>query len=461
MITSGVVSGSFRDPAGKVFERNGEIYRSVSACAEAHFAALTQSGFYRQAEAAGFYIGHEEIPEKSETDVAVLRHPRVPFVSYPYEWCFEQLKAAALYHLDVQLFALDHGVSLSDASAYNIQFVGSKPVFIDALSFRPLRDGEYWTGQRQFVEQFVGPILLDHYLGIPHNNWFRGALDGIPVEHLARVLPLRARLDWRAWLHVFIPARLQHQAVAREAEDPAHPLKPLPLHVYRSMLTGLRYWLARLRSGSSERTVWSNYSIENTYAPKERELKLNLVEDFCREVAPKTLLDFGCNAGDYDLAALRAGASYVIGFDVDGGALQLAFQRAHSTSLNFLPLFLNAANPSPDQGWRQSERLGSGARVRGDALIALAFVHHLAVGCNIPLPEVIAWLCGCAPIGLIEFVPKTDETVRRMLRFREDIFDDYSEKAFASALNSRARIVRKDILTGSGRILYRYDATCG
>jgi ribosomal protein L11 methylase PrmA len=457
-MTADVAGGSFRDPAGSVFERDGEIYRRLSRRAEHQFVTLTQSGFYRKAESAGFYIGHEEVVEKGEMDLAVVRHPRIPFVSYPYEWCFAQLKAAALYHLDVQIFALDNGVSLSDATAYNVQFIGPRPVFIDMLSFRPLRAGEYWTGQRQFVEQFVGPILLDHYLGVPHNEWFRGSLDGIPLGQLARVLPLRARLDWHVWLHVFVPARLQRRETgARGEAGRIAPLKPLPLPAYRSMLTGLRSWLSTITPKSSRKTTWRNYSIENTYAPPERELKVKLVEDFCRDVSPGTLLDFGCNAGDYDLAAMRAGAKSVIGFDVDGGALQLAFERAVSNSLDFLPLFLDAANPSPDQGWRQSERLGTSARAKGDALIALAFIHHLAIGRNIPLREVIKWLCACAPVGLIEFVPKSDETVRRMLRFRDDIFDDYSEEAFVAALQSSAKITRKDSLSGSGRVLYRYQ----
>jgi ribosomal protein L11 methylase PrmA len=459
-MTADVASGSFRDPAGRVFERDGEIYRRVSRSAESQFVTLTRSGFYRKAEAAGFYIGHEEVAEKGEADVAVVHHPRVPFVSYPYEWCFAQLKAAALYHLDVQIFALDHDVSLSDATAYNVQFIGPKPIFIDMLSFRPLRAGEYWTGQRQFVEQFLGPMLLDHYLGVPHNEWFRGSLDGIPIGQLARILPLKARLDWHVWLHVFVPARLQlRESGARSDAARIEQFRPLPLQAYRSMLTGLRHWLATVTPKSCRKTTWRNYSTENTYVPAERDLKSKLVEDFCKDVSPATLLDFGCNTGDYDVAAMRAGAKSVIGFDVDGGALQLAFERAVSNSLNFLPLFLDAANPSPDQGWRQSERLGTTARAKGDALIALAFIHHLAIGRNIPLREIVSWLCACAPVGLIEFVPKTDETVLRMLRFRDDIFADYSEEAFVSALQSNAKITRKDSVTGSGRVLYRYHVT--
>ena len=112
--------------------------------------------------------------EAGAAAVHLLEHPRVPFISYPYEWSASLLRKAALHHLDTQLEALERGFTLSDATAYNVQFVGPKPVFIDHLSFRPYRDGEIWAGHRQFCMQFLNPLIIWSRLGIAPNPWYRG-----------------------------------------------------------------------------------------------------------------------------------------------------------------------------------------------------------------------------------------------------------------------------------------------
>ena len=146
-----------------------------------------------------------------------------------------------------------------------------------------------------------------------------------------------------------------------------------------------------------------------------------------------------------------------VGFDFDQKALELAYDRACTEGLNLLPLFQDAANPSPDQGWNQNERRGIDGRGRADGLLALAFEHHLVIGRNVPLDQTIGWLTGLAPQGVIEFVPKDDPTVQRMLALREDIFDGYSVEAFSAALLQHARIVREVSIADSGRRLFWYD----
>ena len=179
--------------------------------------------------------------------------------------------------------------------------------------------------------------------------------------------------------------------------------------------------------------------------------------EFVGQTRPRLLFDLGCNTGDYAALALQAGAGAVVGFDFDQRALEIAFARAEAERLDFLPLFLDAANPSPDQGWRQSERAGFTARARPDALLALAFEHHLAIGRNVPLDQLLDWLTGLAPRGVIEFVPKADPTVRQMLALREDIFDGYDEAAFTACLARAARIVGSEVVSAHGRRLFRYE----
>ena len=453
--------GSFRDPAGHVYEVGDRIYRSVHARALDDYTFLRDSGFLARAIEQGWIVGSRETRDgpADANGALVLEHERIPFVSYPYEWSFPTLKAAALFHLDLQLAALDAGVALSDASAYNVQFVGVRPKFIDVLSLRRYRDGEFWLGHRQFCEQFLNPLLLRSELGIPFNPWYRGSLEGIPTADVARLLPKRKLLSWNILSHVFLQAKMQREAHggARTERAQGAMARRLPLAGLRGMLGQLRRWIARLAPADTGPTVWGSYADANTYAGEEATAKRDFVAAFAREVKPRLLWDLGCNTGAYSAAALGAGAQYVVGFDFDHGALERAYARAEAEKLDFLPLFLDAANPSPFQGWRGLERKSLQARASADAIVALAFEHHLAIGRNVPLPQVVSWLCELAPRGVIEFVRKEDPTIQQMLALREDIFPDYTQEAFEQLLRTNARIVRSQQVSSAGRTLYWYD----
>ena len=212
-----------------------------------------------------------------------------------------------------------------------------------------------------------------------------------------------------------------------------------------------------MKSAGSERTQWINYAQTNAYKSEEERAKEGFVADFTEAVKPAILFDLGCNTGKYARIALGAGAGYVIGFDSDHGALERAFDFAAKTDSPFLPLYQNAFNPSPDQGWSQTERRGLRARAKADAVLALAFLHHLTIGNNVPLPRAVRWILNLAPTGMMEFIPKGDPMIKRMLAFREDIFSEYSIEAFEQYLAKHARIVRTQRITASGRQLYWFE----
>lgn len=454
---------SFRDPSGHVYTIDGAIYRSVLGPGAAAFDALRTSGLLDELLRDGWLVGTEEAPRgvlgpAAEGAVHVVRHQRVPFLSYPYEWPFAALKAAALFHLDLQLKVLARGFSLSDASAYNVQFRGARPVFIDLLSFRPYRPGEFWAGYRQFCEQFLVPLLLRACVGVPHNAWLRGSPEGIPVADFVRLLPLRRRLSPRIFLHLVAQARMAERA-RRSSGEAIGKVRGGRLSEagYRGILMQLRGWIAGLRPAKEGGSEWGEYAESHSYRPQEYEAKRDFVAAFAAAVRPRVLIDLGCNTGDFSIAALQAGAGYAVGFDGDQQALDRAFARARRDEQAFLPLYMDLANPSPDQGWRQTERKGFAARGRADALLALALIHHLVIARNIPLDQAVAWLAAIAPAGVVEFVPKDDPTVRTMLALRDDIFPDYTEDNFAALLARHGRIVDTARVSGTGRTLYRYE----
>ena len=452
--------GSFRDPSGKIYHVDGRIIRSITDYAAAEYEFVRDKGLIERLAADGKVIAAETVspdilgPE-GQSARYVVEHPRLPFISYPYEWPFPALKAAALLHLDVHMAALDAGVTLSDATAYNVQFQGPHPVFIDLLSFRRYREGEIWAGHRQFCEQFVNPLLLRAKLGVTHNAWYRGTQEGISARDTGRVLPWTKKLSRNVLIHVVAQSALQRSTAASTTRN-AIGNASFPLSAFLKMLAGLRRWIETLEPSDTGKTVWQDYAGSHSYTNDEVEAKRKFIAEFATATRPEMIWDLGCNTGDYSKVALENGARYAVGFDFDQGALELAFARAEAENLNLQPTFFDGANPSPNQGWNEGERQGLAARANGDAVMALALIHHLAIGKNIPLADVVNWLVGLAPEGIIEFVPKGDPMVGELLALREDIFPDFTEECFAQYLTANAEIVATSPPTKSGRKLFRF-----
>jgi hypothetical protein len=210
------IAGSFRDPSGHVYQGDGRVFRTVNSCFASDFEYVRSSGILEKLTNAGLLLPLTVVPEGTDLIVGmetetkyVLETPKLPFISYPYEWPFSALKAAALLHLEIHLSALEEGVTLSDASAYNIQFQGPRPIFIDHLSFRPYRKGEMWFGHRQFCEQFLNPLLLQSYFGLSHNAWYRGTQEGIPANEINRLLRWRHFMNPNVCMHIVMQSFLQ------------------------------------------------------------------------------------------------------------------------------------------------------------------------------------------------------------------------------------------------------------
>ena len=458
---------SFRDPAGRVYRSGERILRTVSPDIAAEFEQLRASGLIDELVERGWLISSDSAdPGELEALAdglggsvhAVIEHPRLPVISYPYEWGFSQLKAAALLHLDVHLAALQRDMTLCDASAYNVQFLGAQPLFIDLLSFRPYREGQFWEGYRQFCEQFLNPLLLHAYCGVPHNAWFRGRIAGIPSAELSRLLPLRRRFSKRVLTHVVLHAALSKSVHKPDTELWAEAKKAgLPKARLVAMLTSLRSWIDGLAPAGSTATYWDDYSRFKSYGDDETAAKHDFVRRFAAAVRPRMLWDLGCNTGDFSLTALDGGAGYVVGWDNDLGALDIAFARSREAGARFTPLFGDACDPTPAQGWAQQERAGWQGRGAVDGVLALALIHHLAITNNVPLEAIVSWLVDLAPCGVIEFVGKEDSQVRGMLGLRDDIFPDYTLECFLQLLGERAQIVERLSLSPGGRELVWYD----
>ena len=450
--------GSFRDPGSRIFIDDKRVLRAVYDSSAGAYEKVRDSGFFAELIAAGRLVPSSEIDPRSnpagEGARYLLEHERLPFLSYPYEWSFSQLRKAALFQLDLLLEALERGFTLSDATAYNIQFVGSEPRFIDHLSLRPYREGEIWAAHRQFCMQFLNPLILWSRLGVAPNGWYRGKLEGIAPEELAPLLRFKDKFSLTIASHVSAQAALQRRANAGSAS--IGPRRPLPRNAFKAMLLQLKNFIDGLKYPGGD-TVWGGYDSDNSYGSAEAAAKHAFVGKVVANSTPGLLFDLGCNSGDYSVSALDNRAGYVVGFDFDFGALERAVDRSEKGRLPFLPLWLDATNPSPSQGWDQAERRGFADRARGDAVIALAFIHHLAIARNIPLGAAVDWIMSVAPVGVIEFPPKSDVMVQQLLSRREDIFPNYTEEAFLAEVRKRGRITATEHLSEGGRLIVAYD----
>lgn len=455
------IGSSFRDPSGFLFTRDHVLLRQVQERYRPHYERLMRGGLYAALVHEGLLVPHRERPL---TDAAaggaafVLEPERLPFISMPYEWCFAQRKAAALLTLRVQELALAHGMILKDASAFNVQFRGVRPLLIDTLSFETYEEGKPWVAYRQFCQHFLAPLLLQSRVDTRLAALLRQYLDGIPLDLASRLLSRRSWLRPAALLHIHLHA----MSIARHAPtDGRKPQSsPQAATVSRRGLEGVLLSLRVAISGLTWKsgTEWGSYEETHNYDAAGRSSKQGLVAAFVRAASARRVIDLGANAGEYSRVARAAGAELVIAADGDAMAVERAFhQLSEAKETGIHPLLVDLTNPAPAQGWSHGEWPSLAGRGPFDAVLSLALVHHLAIGNNVPLPGIAAMLAQLGTQVIIEWVPKADPQVQRLLSSREDIFDGYTEAGLIAAFDGVGlRAQQRAAVGDSGRTLFRF-----
>jgi hypothetical protein len=453
MRTSGPEPSSFRDPSGFLFYQDGLIFRNVSQAYRAHYDQLLDSGLYEALAAAGLLISHEEVDSPNpETASAykVIQPEQIPFISYPYEWSFSQLKNAALTTLRIQKKALEYNMSLKDCSAYNLQFIRGKPVFIDTLSFEAYREGEPWIAYRQFCQHFLAPLALMSLRDIRLGQLLRVYIDGVPLDLASSLLPISSRFQFSLSAHIHLHAKSQKRFAA----------KPLPVSegkLSRIAFLGLIDSIERAVQKLTWRpqgTEWVDYLDENSYSETSLEHKKKAISALIDETYAEQVWDLGANTGFFSRVPASKGI-LAISADNDPACVEVNYQtcvRDHETHV--MPLLLDLTNPSPGIGWGHEERMSLMERGPADVVMALALLHHLAISNNVPFDRIASFLSRICHWLIIEFVPKSDLQVQRLLSTREDIFDDYRQQAFEDAFGRHFSIRKSIQIQGSERVLY-------
>lgn len=356
-------SSSFRDNFGNVFIFKNKILRSVKSVAIENYQFLKKKDVFKKSISSNFLISFKEIPKDSlpnffDKFYYVLDSEVIPFISYPYEWSFSQLKEAALHHLNFQIYLLNLDVVLRDASAYNIQFLNGRPVFIDILSLKKYEEGEYWNGYKKFCENFLNPLLLGSLKGIRHNEWFKGSLEGVSTLELNKILNLKDKLSLKVLIHIVGQANLLNKNInnPKDTEKKLKKIRKFSKTSYLFLLKQLKKWINNLKFKKSK-TLWENYKNEHTYNNQELHKKKIIVGNFIEKHKPDKIIDLGCNTGIFSEIAIERGAKNVC-LDFDENIIDEAFSKSFNKKISFLPLVSDLSNSSPNQGWMQNERKG-------------------------------------------------------------------------------------------------------
>ncbi len=448
--------GSYRDPGGFVYRRDGILLRQVGESLVADWDAFVASGLAKRLVNQGRLIPWEPAPlDHAATREArvVLRPEPIEMISYPYEWTFGQLRDAALLTLDIQLEALGVGWTLRDASAYNVQFRNGRPVLIDLLSLEPLEDGAPWVAYRQFCEHFLAPLACMARRDIRLARLLRADPDGVPLDLATRLLPWRSRLNLGLLSHLYAHAAAQGRHAANEDDGAAARRVRISLTRLRALVDNLRGVIERL-DWTPAGTEWADYADHTSYTDQATAAKERLVAAYVEAAGGRVVWDLGANTGRYSRIAADVGRR-VLAFDIDPAAAEQNYRSlAKEGRSDILPLVLDLANPSPGIGWAGRERRALLDRTDADVTLSLALVHHLAISRNVPLDMFIDLLAAMAPSAIVEFVPKEDPMVRRLLAVRRDVFPTYTLDGFRRAALTRFSIASESPVGDSGRTLF-------
>lgn len=452
MKISKIENSSFRDRSGFLFYYENEIYRIINFSYKKQYEKFMNSELYQKLEEKNLIITHSEI-ENLDIDCdyyKIIKPEKIPFISYPYEWSFSQLKDAALLTLRIQKAAMKYGMTLKDGSAFNIQFHNGHPIFIDTLSFEIYEEGQIWKPYKQFCQHFLAPLALISKKDVRLNLLSKTFIDGIPIDLAAKLLPKTTFGNFGLMAHIHAHAKSQKHY---EDKDAKIKQKTLSKRSFEGLIESLKSSIEKM-AWNEDNTEWGDYYSDTNYTEKSFEEKKQFISLAIDQVKPKLVWDMGANTGVFSRLASTKGIN-TISYDIDPLAVEKNYLLSSQNSeQNILPLILDLTNPSSGIGWNHNERMSIIQRGPADMVFALALVHHLAISNNVPLNKLAEFFSQISKFLIIEFVPKSDSQVKRLLLTRDDIFENYDEKNFEIEFSKFFKIINSKKILDSERTIY-------
>ena len=441
---------SYRDPAGFLFYSEGVLYRQVNVSYKEDYDLLNSSGLYQHLLQRRLIVPHQEV-EINLTQTTqwykTLQPELLPFISYPCEWSFDMLKDAALLTLDLTAEAMRFGMMMKDASAYNLQWHEGRMTLIDTLSFEKYDATKPWVAYRQFCEQFYAPLTLMHYTKTAMPQLLLAYPEGVPLAVASGLLPFRSKWNLNTYLHIHLQQKLETKA------GPGGEKKNFTATKLKNILRGLKESIQSFnlqnRSG-----VWSGYYEEAANRHDYLAIKKAVIENWVYKLPVKRAVDLGANEGEFSELLWKKNI-FTISSDFDHYSINRLYHRAKKEAINNVqPLVIDLSNPTPAFGVNNVERSSFISRCQTDLVMALALIHHLAIGKNMPFSTIADLFRKLGRYLLIEFVPKEDEKIRIMLQHRADVFPEYNIEQFLKEFTKHYRLLDQKELGNSGRTLF-------
>jgi hypothetical protein len=445
---------SYRDPAGFVFWRDGQLLRQVNRRFAGQWDAFRASdlleGLTRERRLLEFEAVDLGLAAQPEQAHAILRPARIHFISYPYEWTFGQLRDAALTTLDIQAAAIASGFSLRDAPAWNIQFHDGRPIHIDHLSFGPFEPTSPWPAYHQFCRHFLAPLALMSYRDVRLGGLATRFSDGIPLDLASTLLPRSSWMRPGMAAHLHLHSRAERSASA-EAGAPTRGSMTRLKH--EALVESLRRTIAGLR-WEPRSSPWTRYEPTTSYTPDAAGAKERIVAELLDDMPSGSIWDLGANTGRFSRMAAEKGHR-VVAMEADHGAAEILYRRVRDDrETRIMPLVIDLTNPSPAAGWASEERLSLTQRGPADVVLVLGLVHHLLIAGNVSLERLVAYLGDIGRRIIVEFIGPDDARAAALLRGREgDPPPPYDLRSFRDAIGARFSILGERPVAGSSRII--------
>jgi SAM-dependent methyltransferase len=448
---------TFRDPAGSVEVRTDGVYRNIRPPFDVEILEFLALPLASELVAQERLVA-SEIVSPAGAETLVLRHPRISFQSFPWEWAPSLWLAAAELTLNLCSDLVRHGWLLKDATPLNVLFHGTRPIFVDVLSIERMDPHRpIWLAYGQFVRTFLLPMLAHSRLGWPlQASVIRR--DGYEPEEIYAALSWPARLHQPAFTAVTLPSLLAGSKKMQAASPNSRAVRD-PELVEQILLKSLSGLLSQMRkvTPAHHSSTWSDYAETAThYSDEDHTQKQRFVEQALAAAQPARVLDVGCNTGVYSNLAAAADAE-VVSIDTDMQAVDRLCSSLKERDRNILPLCVDLARPTPATGWENRENASFLTRCAGhfDTVMMLAVLHHLLLRNQIPMDRIAA-LCDSLTTQwlILEWVPPADPKFQELLRGRDAIYGHITEAAFREAFAKYFTTI-DELTLANGRVMLR------
>lgn len=461
---------SWRDPSGFVARKNGRILRAVASGKVENLKKLLNSSWYQKKIIAGWFPQSDWLEGRIDgivdsTQFTWLEHQALSFPCYPHEITALQLYDAAKLTLAIAKEALVHDWVLKDASAWNVLFDNGRPSFCDILSFEPRDDSGIWVAYAQFYRHFVIPLLLHKECGVQTSWLFLIYRDGVPPEQARRMIKGPRAYLQPALEAVTLPTILANMGGSsikigtskkREQQQPQ-----LARYLLERTFKRLEKHIDALKpTQANQQTKWENYETNRThYSDADISIKQEFVRSVIDCSSAKTVLDLGCNAGEFSKIAASLG-KHVLAADYDHGALTRLYAELRQSDQCIAPIMLDLGRPTPAVGWMNVEIPSFIERAQGkfDCIMALGLIHHLLVSERATLQMIFEFIHALDPkILIIEWIAPQDPRFQEIAGLNRQLYTDITKTQFEIAFSSAYSIVKQQLLPSGTRTLYFFE----